>query len=158
MQFAHVEGIVYRDIKPENILLDKKGRVKIADVGLAKILGQASVENALTGTHQVMGTVRYMAPEQMEGSSDVDYGADIYSLGVVFYELLTGELLLGRFAVPSEKVQTDVRLDDVVLRSLAKEPERRYQQASEFKTDVESVVSNPSNATEVRAQHPSSAR
>ena len=105
-----------------------------------------------------MGTVRYMAPEQKEGSSDIDYGADIYSLGVVFYELLTGELLLGRFAVPSEKVQTDVRLDDVVLRSLAKEPERRYQQASEFKTDVESVVSNPSNATEVRAQHPSSAR
>jgi serine/threonine protein kinase len=147
LQFAHGEGIVHRDIKPENILVDKKGRVKIADFGLAKLL-QAREETQtldpsrhLTGTNQVMGTVRYMAPEQMEGSRAVDHRADIYSLGVVFYELLTGELPLGRFAPPSQKAPIDARLDDVVLRSLEKEPARRYQQASEIKLDVENISS-----------------
>ena len=139
LQFAHDEGVVHRDIKPENILIDKKGRVKIADFGLAKLVGQDAGDHVLTGTHQVMGTVRYMAPEQMEGSHEVDHRADIYSLGVVFYELLTGELPLGRFAPPSKKVQIDVRLDEVVLRALEKEPELRYQHASELKTEMEGI-------------------
>lgn len=139
LQYAHDEGVVHRDIKPENILLDKKGRVKIADFGLARLLGQAAENFTLTGTHQVMGTPKYMAPEQMEGSHEVDHRADIYSLGVVFYEMLTGELPLGRFDAPSQKVQLDVRVDDVVLRTLEKEPSRRYQNASEIKTDVESI-------------------
>ena len=86
-----------------------------------------------------MGTPRYMAPEQMEGSHAVDHRADIYSLGVVFYEMLTGEVPMGHFEPPSKKVEIDVRLDEVVLRTLAREPERRYQQASEVKTDVESI-------------------
>ena len=127
LQFAHDEGIVHRDIKPENILIDKKGRVKIADFGLAKLLGKTAPEVSLTGTQQVMGTMHYMAPEQLEGAHDVDHRADIYSLGVTFYEMLTGELPIGRFAAPSKKVQIDVRLDEVVLRSLEKEPEQRYQ-------------------------------
>src|SRR5579863_3062023 len=139
LQFAHDEGIVHRDIKPENILIDKKGRVKIADFGLAKLVGQDSRDHFLTGTHQVMGTLRYMAPEQMQGSREVDHRADIYSLGVVFYELLTGDLPLGRFAPPSKKVQVDVRLDQVVLRALEKEPDRRYQHVSEVGTEVESI-------------------
>jgi len=139
LQYAHDEGIVHRDIKPENILLDKKGRVKIADFGLARLLGQAPDNFTLTGSHQVMGTPRYMAPEQMEGSHEVDHRADLYSLGVVFYEMLTGELPLGRFDAPSHKVQLDVRVDEVVLRTLEKEPSRRYQQASEIKTAVEAI-------------------
>jgi predicted Ser/Thr protein kinase len=143
LQYAHDEGIVHRDIKPENILLDKKGRVKIADFGLAKLLGHEAADQSLTGTHQVMGTVRYMAPEQMEGTRGVDHRADIYSLGVVFYEMLTGELPLGRFAPPSHKVQIDVRLDEVVLRTLEKEPARRYQHASDVKTDVETINRTP---------------
>ncbi len=140
LQFAHDEGIVHRDIKPENILLDKKGRVKIADFGLAKLLGKTAPDFSLTGTQQVMGTMHYMAPEQLEGSRDVDHRADIYSLGVTFYEMLTGELPIGRFAAPSKKVQIDVRLDEVVLRSLEKEPELRYQHASEIKTEVETIA------------------
>ncbi|MFV1968907.1 MAG: serine/threonine protein kinase, partial [Pirellulaceae bacterium] len=139
LQYAHDEGIVHRDIKPENVLLDRKGRVKIADFGHARLLGHAPENYTLTASNQVMGTPRYMAPEQMEGSHEVDHRADIYSLGVVFYELLTGELPLGRFAPPSKKVQVDVRLDEVVLRTLAKEPELRYQHASEIKTDVELI-------------------
>src|ERR1051325_381989 len=98
LQFAHDEGIVHRDIKPENILLDKKGRVKIADFGLAKILGQEAKDFRLTGARDVMGTPHYMAPEQVEKPQEVDHRADIYSLGVVFYEMLTGELPLGKFA------------------------------------------------------------
>jgi serine/threonine protein kinase len=149
LQFAHDEGIVHRDIKPENILLDKKGRVKIADFGLAKLLGTATTDHALTGTYQVMGTLRYMAPEQMLGTRDVDHRADIYSLGVVFYELLTGELPLGRFAPPSKKVQIDVRLDEVVLRALEQQPEQRFQHASDVKTEVEAISrgDNASSAT-----------
>jgi predicted Ser/Thr protein kinase len=139
LQFAHDEGIVHRDIKPENILVDRRGRVKIADFGLAKLLGHAPGDESLTGSQQVMGTLRYMAPEQFEGTKDVDHRADIYSLGVVFYELLTGELPIGRFAPPSKKVEIDVRLDDVVLRALEKEPEQRYQHVSEVKTEVDAI-------------------
>jgi predicted Ser/Thr protein kinase len=146
LQYAHDEGIVHRDIKPENVLLDKKGRIKIADFGLAKLLGHAAEDYALTGSHQVMGTPHYMAPEQMEKPLTVDHRADIYSLGVVFYEMLTGELPLGRFAPPSQKVDIDVRLDDVVLRALAKEPERRYQHASDVKTELESIAKMPGAA------------
>src|ERR1035437_4262197 len=146
LQFAHDEGIVHRDIKPENILLDKRGRVKIADFGLAKILGQEPKDFRLTGVRDVVGTPHYMAPEQIEKPQTVDHRADIYSLGVVFYEMLTGELPLGKFQPPSSRahgVQIDVRLDEVVLRTLAKEPELRYQQASQVKTAVEIITASP---------------
>ncbi|HEY2083384.1 MAG TPA: tetratricopeptide repeat protein, partial [Verrucomicrobiae bacterium] len=87
----------------------------------------------------------YMAPEQVETPQEVDHRADIYSLGVVFYEMLTGELPLGKFDPPSHKVQIDVRLDDVVMRSLSKNPERRYQHVSEVRTEVETIAQNPSS-------------
>ncbi len=143
LQFAHDNGVVHRDIKPENLLLDKRGQVKIADFGLAKLAGRQPHEVTLTGTGQVMGTLHYMAPEQTEHPQQVDHRADIYSLGVVFYQMLTGELPLGRFAPPSRKVKIDVRLDEVVLRALEKEPEQRYQHASEIKTHVESIATTP---------------
>lgn len=147
LQFAHNEGVVHRDIKPENILLDKKGRVKITDFGIAKIVGVPAGKISLTGAKDVLGTPHYMAPEQVEKPATVDHRADIYSLGVVFYELLTGELPLGKFQPPSRKVQMDVRLDEVVLHALEKEPERRYQQASQVKTDVETIAATPSSGS-----------
>ena len=100
LQFAHDEGIMHRDIKPENILLDKKGRVKIADFGLAKLLGAEPDDPSITVTGVGMGTPRYMAPEQLDDAKNVDHRADIYSLGVVFYEMLTGELPLGASRSP----------------------------------------------------------
>jgi serine/threonine protein kinase len=139
LQYAHDEGIVHRDIKPENVLIDRKGRVKVADFGLAKMLDPATGTDRLTGTRQVMGTWRYMAPEQLDNPLAVDHRADIYSLGVVFYELLTGELPIGRFAVPSQKAKIDARLDDVVLKALENEPDRRYQHASDVREQIESI-------------------
>ena len=147
LQFAHDKGVVHRDIKPENILMDRSGQVKIADFGLAKLVGQEGKDFTITGAGQVMGTPNYMAPEQIEHPQDVDHRADIYSLGVVFYQMLTGELPIGRFAPPSKKVQIDVRLDEVVLRALEKEPQQRYQQASDLKTEVETITQTKSEAS-----------
>jgi serine/threonine protein kinase len=142
LQFAHEEGVVHRDIKPSNILIDKKGRVKIADFGLAKLAGQAGEDPGRAAlTTAVMGTPHYIAPEQVERPSAVDHRADLYSLGVVYYEMLTGELPLGRFEPPSRKCPAvDARLDEVVLRALEKDPDRRYQNASEIRTAVEAVT------------------
>ena len=139
LRYAHDEGIVHRDIKPENILLDKKGRVKIADFGLAKLVGLTPAYLTLTGAHEVMGTLYYMAPEQTRRSHQVDHRADIYSLGVVLYEMLTGELPMGRFAPPSRKASVDERLDAMVLRALAREPENRYQDVGELKQELDAL-------------------
>lgn len=154
LQYAHDQGIVHRDIKPENILLDRRGRVKVADFGLARIIGNqgedqtASGEAAqstftLTDAGKVLGTPQYMSPEQVEAPGEVDHRADIYALGVVFYQMLTGELPDKEIEPPSRKVAIDVRLDEVVLRALEQKPELRYQQASVLKTAVETIASTP---------------
>ncbi len=142
LQYAHDQGVLHRDIKPENILLDAQGRVKIADFGIAKLVGEPGdprTDLTLTQSGARLGTPHYMAPEQIEKPSDVDHRADIYSLGVVFYELLTGELPLGRFAAPSAKTPLDTRVDEIVMRALAKERELRQQSAGEVKTEVEGL-------------------
>jgi serine/threonine protein kinase len=153
LQYAHDHGIVHRDIKPENILLDRLGNVKVADFGLAKIIegedGRSSRpsddkdragEEHLTEFGNVMGTPQYMSPEQVEAPGTVDRRADIYALGVVFYQMLTGEMPGTPLQPPSKKVQIDVRLDEVVLRALEKKPEMRYQHASILKTEVETIA------------------
>jgi tRNA A-37 threonylcarbamoyl transferase component Bud32 len=151
LQFAHEEGIVHRDIKPSNILFDKKGRVKIADFGLAKLMEKNGELSSNAGqTTLVMGTPHYMAPEQVEKPGEVDHRADIYSVGVVFYEMLTGELPLGRFEPPSKKPGVDARLDHVVMCALEKDPQRRYQQAGEISSAVETVT----GATQLAAVEP----
>jgi len=152
LQYAHDKGIVHRDIKPENILLDREGRVKIADFGIAKLIEPAaSVQDhgippkddprpsqaAVTVT---AGTLGYSAPEQASDPQHVDRRADIYSLGVVLYEMLTGERPAKDPVAPSRKVQLDVRLDEMVLRALEKTPELRYQTAQEFRTMAETMA------------------
>jgi len=157
LQFAHDQGIVHRDIKPENILLDRRGRVKVADFGLAKIVAGERPENpaggaatagsaSLTEAGKILGTPQYMSPEQIQAPDGVDHRADIYALGVVFYQMLTGELPGKTIEPPSRKVHIDVRLDEVVLRALAQKPELRYQQANVLKTQIETIASTPAEA------------
>ena len=146
LQYAHDQGVLHRDIKPENILLDAQGRVKLADFGIAKMMtgtDAARADITLTQSGSRLGTPHYMAPEQIEKPSQVDHRADIYSLGVVCYELLTGELPLGRFAAPSEKADLDSRIDAIVMRALAKEREQRQQSAGEVRSQVEGVAATP---------------
>lgn len=141
LQFAHDRGIVHRDIKPENLLLDRVGRVKIADFGIAKMIGSAP-----SAEERPAGTPRYMAPEQREPGREADHRADIYSLGVVFYEMLTGEAPPPKLEPPSARVpglRIDVRLDQVVLRALEKSPELRWQTAAELRTQLETISSTP---------------
>src|SRR5262245_60565773 len=140
LRYAHDAGVVHRDVKPENILLDARGQVKIADFGLAKLMGLAPAYLSLTGSHDVMGTVYYMAPEQLLRGHSVDHRADLYSLGVGFYGLLTGALPVGRFAPPALRAGVDPRLDPVVLRALDPEPEGRCQSAGEIRRAVEAVL------------------
>jgi len=173
LQFAHDQGIVHRDIKPENILMDRRGRVKVADFGLAKIVegragspvpaksgggpsagapGTPPPASDLTDAGRIMGTPHYMSPEQIHAPGEVDHRADIYALGVVFYQMLTGELPGRKIEPPSKKVSIDVRLDEVVLRALEKEPELRYQQASVLKTQIETIASTPGSSRREEAQ------
>jgi serine/threonine protein kinase len=149
LQFAHDQGIVHRDIKPENILLDRRGHVKVADFGLAKIIGgenepvhgtSTGDATSLTESGKIIGTPQYMSPEQIAHPADVDHRADIYALGVVFYQMLTGELPGKTIEPPSKKVHIDVRLDEVVLRALENNPQLRFQQVSEVKTCVDTIV------------------
>ncbi len=159
LQYAHDHGVVHRDIKPENLLLDQQGRVKVADFGIAKLLGSATAGGPGTAAADTVpadappagaggpdtlgasaaGTPQYMAPEQ-RARGPVDHRADIYSLGVVLYELLTGELPGHSLKNPSRRIQIDVRLDEVVLRALAVAPELRFPTATEFRTRVEALT------------------
>ncbi len=157
LQYAHDEGIVHRDIKPENILLDRKGSVKVADFGLAKLIGNGSEpasqpastgQPSLTEDGKVVGTPKYMAPEQFDRPEAVDHRADIYAVGVVFYQMLTGEIPSQKIEPPSRKVQIDVRLDEIVLRALEKDPQRRYPTAELLKTQVETLAAGLSEKPE----------
>jgi len=143
LEYAHSQGVIHRDIKPGNILLDSQGRVKIADFGLARIVRGDARGDKLSHTNLVMGTPDYMAPEQRENPKIVDHRADIYSLGVVIYEMLTGSLPIGRFDPPSLStrggVQINVRLDDVVMRALEKDRDRRFQRASEVSSAITDI-------------------
>lgn len=153
LEYAHERGVVHRDIKPENILIDTEGNLKIADFGLAKMTVDPThpTQSVVTVTGRNMGTPHYMAPEQCENMGSVDHRADIYSLGVVLYEMLTGELPIGRFPVPSERVQVDVKLDEVVLKALEKDPHRRYQRASELRNEVTGTGVSPASARPAQA-------
>jgi tRNA A-37 threonylcarbamoyl transferase component Bud32 len=150
LQYAHEHGIVHRDIKPENLLMDKAGRVKIADFGIAKMISAVSEEGG-ESLSQPFGTPTYAAPEQQNDPRHVDHRADIYSLGVVLYELLTGEPPKDKLEPPSKRVQIDVRLDEVVLRALETRPEMRFATAAEFRTQLAEAVAAPPAKPEMEA-------
>jgi eukaryotic-like serine/threonine-protein kinase len=148
LRFAHRHGIVHRDIKPHNVLVDSEGRVKVTDFGIAR-----AGTSQMTETGSIVGTAQYLSPEQARGG-EVDPRSDLYSLGVVLYELLTGKTPfdgdtpveiamkhLSNAPKPPSKLRPDIppELDMVVLRALAKDPDDRYQNADEMEADLERV-------------------
>ena len=141
--YAHARGVVHRDLKPENVLLDEEGRVRLVDFGLSKLVPSAQVPSAtqLTHTDVIMGTFEYMAPEQRRGDKETDPRSDLFALGVLLYEMLTGTLPVGRFELPSEhSVDVSRRLDTIVARALATDPDNRYASATAMLEDLEQAL------------------
>ena len=138
LAYAHGKGVVHRDIKPANVMLDTESQVKVADFGLARLIDAGTEDLGHTVTGTVMGTPDYMAPEQKRGMN-VDHRADIYSLGVMLYEMLCRETPQGAFAPPSARMGCDTRIDGIVLKAMQQAPDHRYQSTREMKADVESA-------------------
>ena len=151
-RYAHKHGIVHRDIKPHNVLIDNEGRVRVTDFGIAR----AGVSD-MTETGSVMGTAQYLSPEQAQGKP-VDERSDLYSIGVVLYELLTGRvpfdaespvsvalMQVSEPPVPPMEVNPEVppALNAVTLRAMEKNPDRRYQDADEFIAELEAARAAP---------------
>ncbi|MEQ1859666.1 MAG: bifunctional serine/threonine-protein kinase/formylglycine-generating enzyme family protein [Chthoniobacteraceae bacterium] len=149
LEFAHSQGVVHRDIKPGNVLLDATGRVKVTDFGIAQLAGDEP-RTALTATGVMLGTPEYVAPEQMLPAATVDHRADIFSVGVMLYELLTGQLPRGVFRPLAQLVPAARSLDRVLTRALQSEPGRRFSSVRELSAEL-TVLDRPRPAWRVAA-------
>ena len=160
LRYAHRNGIVHRDIKPHNVLVDHEGRVKVADFGIAR-----AGSSQITEAGSIIGTAQYLSPEQARGAP-VDESSDLYSTGIVLYELLTGDLPftgetpveiamkhLSQVPPSPSSIRPEIPrdLDLVVLRALAKEPADRYRSAKEMDRDLELVGRGEPVGTETEA-------
>lgn len=166
LEYAHERGITHRDIKPENIMVDSAGVVKLMDFGLAKDIH----DQRLTQTGAVVGSLFYISPEQAQGLDEVDHRSDIYSLGAVLYQTVTGKKPFARtssFALLQAAVREDpeppinlcpemsVGLNNAILRAMAKDPGERFQTAHEFRAALESIEHDPArSSTEIRLPKP----
>lgn len=141
---AHAQGVVHRDIKPENVLLTADGQVKLADFGLAKLSPCESLaQPALTRTGQAFGSAHYVAPEQIASTAQVDARADLYAVGVMLYEMLTGTLPAIDYVAPSSLRPMDPRWDKVVRRLLRRDPQARYARAEDLADDLLAIRQTP---------------
>ena len=140
--YAHERGIIHRDIKPANIMVAYDGNVKVADFGLAKMTHAA--ETGLTQSGMAMGTLHYMAPECLMLGSAVDHRADIYAVGVMLYQMLTGKLPKGVFKLPSLQIKgLDPRYDGIIAKALREDREARYQTILEMRADLDGILTQP---------------
>ena len=136
--FAHEHGIIHRDIKPSNILIDRAGRIKVADFGLARV---ANADLSVTLTHSLMGSSGYLAPEAFLPGTILDARADVYSVGVLLYQMLTGQVPRGHFDPPSSIVRgLDPRIDAVIAKAMHNDREKRHPGARELLADLKSAT------------------
>ena len=141
LQYAHTHGVVHRDIKPANILLNMEGQVKVADFGLAKT--NDTSQAGLTKTNMAMGTPDFVAPETLTPGMDVDGRADLYAVGVMLYNMLTGQVPRGAFRMPSVTCATDMRFDKIIGKAMEMDRNLRYQTALDVRRDLDVILTTP---------------
>ncbi len=152
LDFAHEAGIIHRDVKPANIMVDVEGHAKLTDFGVARVVDPDAQPGEATQTGAMVGTPAYMSPEQIQGQA-IDHRTDIFSAGIIFYQFLTGQKpfegtqwALAKKIVqddpvkPSSIVQVPPEIDRVVARALAKEPDHRYQTAGSFAAALKRIL------------------
>lgn len=150
LAYAHGKGIIHRDIKPSNIMIGYDGVVKVADFGLAKM--SQTEQSGLTQSGMVMGTLHFMAPEVLMLGKAVDQRADIYAVGVMLYQMLTGKLPQGLFEMPSLQVKgLDPRYDGIVAKALREDRNLRYASAVELRHDLDAILTQPVARVEASA-------
>lgn len=155
LQYAHSKGIIHRDIKPANILIDLEGTVKVADFGLAKLAGDDIDQPQLTMTNMAMGTPDYVAPETLEMGVIPDHRADIYAIGVILYEMLTGKVPRGAYRTPSEKIPgLDERYDDLICEAMDADRDTRIQHANEISARLWEIATQPVEDSEDSLSNP----
>lgn len=139
LSYAHEKGVIHRDVKPENIMVGPDERIKLADFGIAGLTAEsfgleiAGFTQGMTKTNAALGTAQYIAPEQLKNARDAGPRADLYSVGVILYEILTGEVPVGAFDPPSRRnPNVPQAIDDVVMRALKPNPELRFESAQEM--------------------------
>ncbi len=141
LNYAHRNGIVHRDIKPANILINMEGAVKVADFGLAK--ASDAGQSGLTKTNMAMGTPDFVAPEALIPGIPLDGRADLYAIGVMLYQMLTGEVPRGLWTLPAARIGTDPRFDAIITKAMQTDREMRYQSAAEIRQELDSILTTP---------------
>ncbi len=142
LAYAHEKGVIHRDLKPANILIDKSGdRAKISDFGIAQISLPGLEHSTLTSEHAALGTISYMSPEQRTDSHSVTHLTDIFSFGVMLYQMLTSELPIGHFKMPSRlNPHIPLGFDDIIKKCLETNPSDRFQSATELKNAINNIT------------------
>jgi serine/threonine protein kinase len=141
LNYAHRNGIIHRDIKPANILINMEGAVKVADFGLAK--ASDAGQSGLTKTNMAMGTPDFVAPEALIPGIPLDGRADLYAVGVMLYQMLTGEIPRGLWTLPGLKLGTDPRFDAIITKAMQTDREVRYQTAAEIRQELDVILATP---------------
>ena len=137
LSYAHSNGVIHRDIKPANVLIDTNGHALVLDFGIAKLFDRGLSSGEITQTEMVMGTLAYMAPEQIVASNRVTVASDLYSLGTFMYDLFTGVKPLGNFKPPAAIDSSIPKpLEKMILRCLEPDPSDRFTSADEIKEDL----------------------
>jgi formylglycine-generating enzyme required for sulfatase activity/serine/threonine protein kinase len=156
LAYAHERGIIHRDIKPANIMVGYDGVVKVADFGLAKMTHTQN--SGLTQSGMAMGTLHYMAPEALMLGSAVDHRADIYAVGVMLYQMLTGKIPQGLFELPSLQIPgLDPRYDSIIGKALREDRELRYPRVLDMRHDLDAILTQPVVKVEAAAAKPPAA-